>query len=99
MPVLEAMASNCPVVASNIPVLREVGGDAALYAQVSDSDSFCRVIQDVINNKNLQKEMMSKGRKNLDNFSLTKNSEAIYRKVKELTQSDKILDTKTEIIK
>ena len=94
MPVLEAMASNCPVVASNIPVLREVGGDAALYAKVSDSDSFCKVIQDVINNKNLQKEMIGKGRKNLDNFSLTKNSEAIYRKVKELAQRDKILDTK-----
>lgn len=84
MPVLEAMASNCPVVASNIPVLREVGGDAALYAKVGDSDSFCNVMKEVINNKNIQKEMIIKGKKNLDNFSLTKNSEAIYNKTKEL---------------
>jgi glycosyltransferase involved in cell wall biosynthesis len=31
LPVLEAMAMGLPVMASNIPVLREVGGDAALW--------------------------------------------------------------------
>ncbi len=32
LPVLEAMALGCPVLASNIPPLREVAGNAALYA-------------------------------------------------------------------
>lgn len=33
LPVLEAMACGCPVIASNIPALREVGGPAPAYVQ------------------------------------------------------------------
>ena len=36
LPVLEAMASGTPVVASPDPALREVAGDAALYAAPSE---------------------------------------------------------------
>jgi glycosyltransferase involved in cell wall biosynthesis len=40
LPVAEAMACGTPVVLSDIPVLREVGGDAALYAPVADIRAF-----------------------------------------------------------
>ena len=36
LPVIEAMACGCPVVASDIPVLREVGGASATYCPVGD---------------------------------------------------------------
>ena len=36
MPVIEAMACGTPVIASDIPALREVGGTAALYAPPGD---------------------------------------------------------------
>jgi glycosyltransferase involved in cell wall biosynthesis/ubiquinone/menaquinone biosynthesis C-methylase UbiE len=36
LPVLESMTCGTPVVASNLPVLREVGGDAAVYAPVGE---------------------------------------------------------------
>ncbi len=39
LPVLEAMARSVPVACSDIPVLREVGGDAALYFDPSDPDA------------------------------------------------------------
>ena len=36
LPVLEAMASGTPVVAADEPALREVGGDAVVYAEDGD---------------------------------------------------------------
>ncbi|MGA1860172.1 glycosyltransferase [Azospirillum sp. 11R-A] len=40
LPLIEAMACGCPVVASDLPVLREVGAEAALYIDPRSPDSF-----------------------------------------------------------
>jgi glycosyltransferase involved in cell wall biosynthesis len=40
LPVVEALACGAPVLASDIPVLREVGGGAACYAPVGDIDAW-----------------------------------------------------------
>lgn len=39
-PVLEGMASGSPVIASDLPVLREVGAEAAVYEPVGDLDAW-----------------------------------------------------------
>jgi len=44
LPVIEALACGAVVVASDIPVLREVGGPAALYAPVADVPTWARVV-------------------------------------------------------
>ena len=36
LPLVEAMACATPVIASDIPVLREIGADAAVYCAVAD---------------------------------------------------------------
>ena len=47
LPVLEAMATGCPCIASDLPVLREVGGDAALWFDPLDRESIADAIRTV----------------------------------------------------
>jgi glycosyltransferase involved in cell wall biosynthesis len=44
LPLLESLACGTPVVASDIPALREVGGDAATYCAVGDIDGWTTAI-------------------------------------------------------
>jgi glycosyltransferase involved in cell wall biosynthesis len=44
LPVIEALASGTPVVASDLPVLREVGGSAVEYCPVGAVDAWCRTV-------------------------------------------------------
>ena len=46
--VLEALAAGTPVVASDLPVLREVGGDAVAYAAVGDAEAFAAALTAVL---------------------------------------------------
>ena len=48
LPALEAMACRCPVVASDIPALREVCGEAALYADPASPASFADAVSRVV---------------------------------------------------
>lgn len=50
MPIIEALTSGTPVVASDIPVLREAGGDAVLYAQPKNPDDFTKKMLSIITN-------------------------------------------------
>ncbi len=49
LPIVEAMASGTPVVASDIPALREVGGTAAEYCPVGDVEAWSRKLFELMN--------------------------------------------------
>jgi glycosyltransferase involved in cell wall biosynthesis len=48
LPVLEALAAGTPVVASDLPVLREVGGSVTTYAEPGGPASFAAALQEVL---------------------------------------------------
>jgi glycosyltransferase involved in cell wall biosynthesis len=48
MPVVEALAAGTPVVASDLPVLREVGGEVVAYASAGDPHSFAAALARVL---------------------------------------------------
>lgn len=81
IPILEAMYSGCPVVAADIPVLHETGGDAVLYAQPGDSTRLSSAIQQALTKYPYTAETM---RKHAESFSWETSIEAILSKAKQL---------------
>ena len=69
MPVLEAMITNTPVIASDIPVLREVCGDAGLFFPVHDETMLAHQIENLAGDVKLQKSLVKLGHKNLERFN------------------------------
>ena len=48
LPVIEAMACGATVIASDIPALREIGSDAALFAEAGNADAMVKLALDVL---------------------------------------------------
>ena len=69
MPLLEAMASGCPVVAAKETSLPEVAGDAALYFDPRDVDQVGEAIRQVWNNEKEGASLSQLGRTRAQAFS------------------------------
>lgn len=61
LPTLEAMAYSCPVVASDIPVMHEICGDAAVYCDPNDPVDIMEKVRMVAENAELRERMRSLG--------------------------------------
>lgn len=81
IPVLEAMISGCPVVAADIPVLRETGGDAVLYADPKSAGSFANTIRRALDKYPYSTQAMIDS---VNRFSWDKNITAILDATKKL---------------
>jgi SAM-dependent methyltransferase len=57
LPVAEAMACGRPVLCSDLPVLREVAGDAALYVDPEDVAAIAGAIERLVGDPELQREL------------------------------------------
>ena len=80
LPVLEALVFGTPVVASDIPVMREVGGSASRYFQLDDIESAARELQTVIDDRSAAESMSVHGQAHARQFTWA-NAACVYRKV------------------
>ena len=68
MPVLEAFASECPVALSDIPVFREIAGNAARYFSPYDPDSIQDCIESILNNTSDSETMKKLGAESIQKY-------------------------------
>ncbi len=83
-PIIEAQAVGRPIVASQIPVLQEVSGGAAAFADPFNISSITNAIKMVIKNDNFRNNLIKKGRKNILRFkskNIASQYEDLYREV------------------
>jgi glycosyltransferase involved in cell wall biosynthesis len=64
LPVLEAQASGCPVITSNISSMPEAGGEGALYIDPTNSTEIGSAIRKILIDDKLKEELIQKGTAN-----------------------------------
>jgi glycosyltransferase involved in cell wall biosynthesis len=69
LPVLEAMAAGCPVVVSDLPVLRELVGDAGIFVPPADVDGLRCALHDIVTNRATRDELARAGRARASAYS------------------------------
>ncbi len=69
LPVLEAMAQSAPVVCSDIPVLREVGGSAARYVPPTDAGAWGETLVELLGDDSARARMAAAGREWASRFT------------------------------
>jgi glycosyltransferase involved in cell wall biosynthesis len=77
LPVLEAMACNCPVVVSNVSSLPEIAGPAGVYVDPKDTESIAQGLLTAVRQRNLMqgKLRIEKGLSQVKKFTWEKAAE------------------------
>jgi glycosyltransferase involved in cell wall biosynthesis len=68
LPVVEAFAAGAAVVASDLPVLREVAGDAALFVPASDGEAWTDALERLLADASLRSALAARGRERAERF-------------------------------
>ena len=71
-PPLEAQASGIPVIASNNSSLPEILGSGAILIDPDKPDEIWKAMREILNDKELQKELIKRGLENVKKFSWEK---------------------------
>lgn len=83
IPVIEAMDQGTPVICSDIPILHEVGGDAALYFNADSTHQFAQAVQKLEDPK-LRKKLIERGYKQGAKFSWDNSAHELLKIMKRL---------------
>lgn len=69
LPILESMASETPVITSNLSSMPEVGGEAAFYVNPHSAKDIARGLQRVLTDDNLRQTLIASGKERAEEFS------------------------------
>ena len=84
MPVLEAFSYNAPVAASNLPVLKEIGQDAAVYFDPNSPASIAKTISSVLSSATKRTKMVAGGQKQLSHYSWNSVADSVFKEIQKL---------------
>jgi glycosyltransferase involved in cell wall biosynthesis len=76
---LEAMTRGCPVVASDIPALREIASDAALLLSPDDEQSWSEALRRLSSEDAWRAELAERGRRHVERFSWNNTARELCR--------------------
>ena len=68
-PLIEALASGLPIVAADIPVFREIAGEAALYADPFDVSEIANAMERVLEDEGLSGRLSELGQERVEAFT------------------------------
>ena len=77
IPPLEAMLMGCPVILSDIPVFREIFGDAACYVDPLNTASICEGMLKVLKDDSYREDLICKGFEKAKQYSWKKSAEKL----------------------
>jgi glycosyltransferase involved in cell wall biosynthesis len=87
IPILEAFASQLPVLCSHLPVLEEVAGEGAFYFDPTDEDEITRAMQTFLTNQGLRDRLKQHGQPRLKLFSWEVSAEKIISLAHEVARN------------
>jgi len=82
-PILEAMASGVPVVASGIPALREIGGKAVKFFTPGNIANLREALEEVLLDSKCAAYFAEQGKHRAENFTWTKTAQVTMRTYRE----------------
>lgn len=86
LPVLEAMASSCPVVTSNTSSLAEITNKAAVTINPENTDQITQGINSVLENNNMSQKLIVSGKKQANLFTWKKTCQKTMNAYKKVTK-------------
>jgi glycosyltransferase involved in cell wall biosynthesis len=86
LPPLEAMAAGCPCAVSNIPVVKEVCGEAAAYFDPTNASDMADTIELVLSDASVRATLVAAGRERAAQFTWDHSAELTARTLREAVQ-------------
>lgn len=87
LPILEAMASGCPVITSNYGAMKEVAGDAAFLVNPKSVSEISKAMEKIVKNKKLAAGLKLKGLKRAKSFSWEKTARKTLKVYEEVYEN------------